>query len=179
MSRPIRNSNWHESEKQPCISCRKWMHIEVAIHFLGSGYECDHCYQKRHGKRPTHIDKKDSKEELICSNCGWPDHSEHYDTITRKHVSYPIQMYLTSDRKLVCHRCVREAELDRWWQEEMAKPRRPHPSYYLKHDPLSKICTCEFCSNGNGRKGKATYNSNIPDSQRTAWKKARNKLQHN
>ena len=173
--RPInRNSNWHPADKQPCITCKKWMHIEVPIHFMGSGYECHQCYRKRNkqptepkpSQQPTAIEQK----YKLCSACGLPDYTYRHEVTNWQSYLIPVKMYLTTDRKLVCDRCVRANELKKWLVAELSKPREPHPTYYTKHDPFAKPCTCEFCTNDKyreRRQSRKQTHRNFSNSKRT------------
>jgi hypothetical protein len=174
MSDPIRNSNWHPAEVQPCITCNRWMHIEVPIHFMGSGYECHQCYRKRTKQtpelKPVTTTSTTEQKYKLCSECGLPDYTYRHEVSNWKFYLIPVKMYLTSDRKLICDRCVRTAELKKWWAAEQAKPRKPYPSYYTKHDPFSKPCTCEFCTNDqyrDRRKSRKETNRNFSNRKRT------------
>lgn len=128
--------SWHPKEVQPCITCRKYMHINNPIHFLGSGYECHRCYAKRNKKEVPQI----------CSNCGLGDKRECHEVKDNSYFTIRVKMVMSRDRKLICEICISQAELKLWWQNEQTKPRTPHPSYYTKHDPFATLCTCDFCT---------------------------------
>ena len=139
-------SKWHPAEKQPCLTCHKWMHIDNPIFFLGYGYECHRCYFKRNsGKLKDFQPQQPKAEERICNNCGYPDWTTRHEVKTGENFKIPVKMHITADRKLICERCVTNVRLDRWWKNETAKPRQPHPSYYLRHSPLEKACGCDRC----------------------------------
>jgi hypothetical protein len=132
------NSQWHNADKQPCVTCKKWMHISNPIFFLGSGYECHRCYGKRN--------EPQKQKQQICDECGRPDHMEILETKTWKNVTVPIVLHQTADNKLICEPCVSAAKAKVWWAKEKAKPLKPHPSWYYTHYPPPDKCKCEFCT---------------------------------
>lgn len=146
-------SKWHPAEKQPCLTCKKWIPLEIPLHFLGSGYECERCYQERLNpfKKTSRqlAELQQDQKGRFCSECGQADYTYLHEVKNWTFTLIPVTMYLTADRKLICQRCVTDVRLRHWWENEMAKPREPHPTYYTKHDPLSKVCTCDFCNDPN------------------------------
>ena len=170
MSSNTKNSNWHPADKQPCITCKKWMHIDNPIHFLGSGYECHRCYRKRTKQNLEPAKAKPDQEEKsrFCKACGLPDFTYRHEVNNWTYVLVPVKMYLTSDRKLICDRCVSDARLQTWWKNEMIKPRQQNPTYYLKHDPFAKVCTCDFCNDPNRTNRTRSTNSNFSNRKRAS-----------
>lgn len=161
------SNKWHPAALQPCLTCKKWIPLEMKLHFLGSGYECDKCYHRRINRIVEPIKKMEQEEKgRFCSECGQADYSYLHEVKTWTYTLIPVTMYFTADRKLICQRCVTDVRLRHWWTEEMAKPREPHPTYYTKHDPFSKVCTCDFCNDPNNRTRRTKTNRDFPNRKR-------------
>lgn len=144
------NSKWHPSDMQPCLTCKKYIPLKVPMHWLGAGYECENCYRRRIDKIIAPIKKIEQEEKgRICSECGEPDYTYLHEVKTWTYTLIPVTMYFTADRKLVCQRCVTDVQLNHWWENEISKPREGHPTYYTKHDPFARVCTCDFCNDPN------------------------------
>lgn len=158
---PVISKKWHSADKQPCVTCKRWIPLEIPLHFLGMGYECHKCYLKRTKRVMESVKKIEKHEEKgrICAECGLPDYTYLHEVKNWTYTLIPIKMYFTSDRKLICQRCVTEAQLSEWWNREMAKPRLGHPSYYSKHDPFAKVCTCDHCNDRTTKTNNNLSNS--------------------
>lgn len=160
MSMPNKSSKWHPADQQPCLTCKRWIPIDIPIHFLGMGYECHKCYSKRTSLQVNIKPEPQQQQQQngrLCSECKQPDYTYKHEVKNWTYELVPIKMYFTADRKLICQRCVTEAQLNQWWTREMAKPRQGrHPTYYTKHDPFAKVCTCDYCNDPTTRRTKTT-----------------------